>query len=86
MNTSKVFIIDFKISNIKVTNKILANYLINVGLIFEKFLETLFSFSLTAPGSYEVEKAEKTIHQSSSAYSFGSKYKEQKIEDIPGKL
>lgn len=38
---------------------------------------------MTAPGSYEVEKSEKGIH-SSSAYSFGIKYKEQKSEDIPG--
>lgn len=40
---------------------------------------------MIAPGSYEVEKSDKVIH-SSSAYSFGIKYKEQKTEDIPGKL
>lgn len=38
-----------------------------------------------APGSYEVEKAEKIVHQSSGAISFGIKYKDQKIDDIPGK-
>lgn len=40
----------------------------------------------TAPGSYEIEKAEKRVHESSSAYSFGIKYKEQKTDDIPGKI
>ena len=43
-------------------------------------------FSYTAPGSYDVEKAEKRVVESSSAYSFGIKYKEQKTDDIPGKL
>ena len=40
---------------------------------------------MVAPGSYEVEKSEKKVIQSSSAYSFGVKYKEQKTDDIPGK-
>lgn len=43
-------------------------------------------FCLLAPGSYEVEKAEKSIHQSKGAITFGVKYKEQKVEDIPGKI
>lgn len=46
----------------------------------------MFLHVYTAPGSYEVEKAEKRIHESSSAYSFGMKYKEQKTDDIPGKI
>lgn len=46
---------------------------------FEKYLE------ISAPGSYDVEKAEKIIHQSSGAITFGIKYKDQKPEDIPGK-
>lgn len=37
-----------------------------------------------APGSYDVEKVEKTVHQSSPAYSIGKKYKEKRPEDIPG--
>ena len=37
-----------------------------------------------APGSYDVEKSEKIIHQSSGAISFGIKYKDQKPDDIPG--
>lgn len=37
-----------------------------------------------APGSYDVEKVEKTVHQSSPAYSFGHKYKEEKHENLPG--
>lgn len=37
-----------------------------------------------APGSYDVEKAEKRVIESSSAYSFGMKYKEQKTDEIPG--
>ena len=41
-------------------------------------------FYFSAPGSYEVERAEKTIHQSSSAYSFGIKYKEERTENLPG--
>ena len=40
---------------------------------------------IIAPGSYEIEKAEKRVHESSSAYSFGIKYKDQKTDDIPGK-
>lgn len=40
---------------------------------------------LLAPGSYEVEKSEKNVSQSTSAYSFGLKYKDQKTDDIPGK-
>lgn len=38
----------------------------------------------TAPGSYDVEKADKKIHESSPAFSLGVKYKEPKPEDIPG--
>ena len=41
-------------------------------------------FFYLAPGSYDVEKAEKVL-QSSSAYSFGVKYKDQKSDNIPGK-
>lgn len=41
-------------------------------------------FSLKAPGSYDVEKVEKTVHQASPAYSFGVKYKEYKTETLPG--
>ena len=37
-----------------------------------------------APGTYDVEKSEKIIHQSSGAVTFGIKYKEQKPDDIPG--
>lgn len=39
---------------------------------------------LLAPGSYDVEKADKKIHESSPAYSLGVKYKEPKSDDIPG--
>lgn len=39
-----------------------------------------------APGSYDVEKADKKIHESSPAFSLGVKYKEQKPEEIPGNL
>lgn len=39
-----------------------------------------------APGSYEVEKAEKKVHGSSPAYSLGVKYKERKSEDLPGRI
>lgn len=40
--------------------------------------------SFIAPGSYDVEKADKKIHESSPAYSLGVKHKEPKQEDIPG--
>ena len=40
---------------------------------------------LLAPGSYEVEKSEKNVIHSSSAYSFGIKYKDQQVDNIPGK-
>lgn len=49
--------------------------------IFETNTKTLI---FIAPGSYDVDKAEKKVHQSSSAYSFGVKYKDQKADDIPG--
>ena len=39
---------------------------------------------IPAPGSYDVEKADKKIHESSPAFSLGVKYKEAKPEDIPG--
>ena len=39
-----------------------------------------------APGSYDVEKVEKTVHQSSPAYSFGIKYKEHQQENLPGMM
>lgn len=32
-----------------------------------------------------MEKSEKIIHQSSGAMTFGIKYKEQKMDEIPGK-
>lgn len=48
-------------------------------------VKTLKWISFSAPGSYDVEKAERTIHQSSGAISFGIKYKDQKIDNIPGK-
>lgn len=37
-----------------------------------------------APGSYDVVKAEKLVHESAGAITFGMKYKEQKTDDIPG--
>lgn len=40
----------------------------------------------TAPGSYDVEKVENTVHQSSPAYSFGVKYKEREQENLPGNV
>lgn len=45
-----------------------------------------FCVTISAPGSYDVEKSEKIIHQSSGAVTFGIKYKEQKPDDIPGKI
>lgn len=41
--------------------------------------------NIIAPGSYDVDKGEKTVHQASPAYSIGKKYKDRKPEDIPGK-
>lgn len=37
-----------------------------------------------APGSYDIEKAEKSIKQSSGAVTFGIKHKEPKPDTIPG--
>lgn len=42
------------------------------------------SFCVTAPGSYDVEKVDKNVLQSSPAYSFGMKHKDQKPDDTPG--
>lgn len=47
-----------------------------------KTILVCFVFAL-APGSYDVEKSDKAIHQA-SAISFGVKYKDQKLDDIPG--
>lgn len=44
-----------------------------------------FVLLFLAPGSYDVEKSEKIVHQSSGAITFGIKYKDQKHDDIPGK-
>lgn len=52
----------------------------------EKLKMTLKIMWISAPGSYDVEKADKRVHESSSAYSFGVKYKESKTDDVPGKL
>lgn len=38
----------------------------------------------TAPGAYDVEKAEKVIQQTAGAITFGIKYKDPKLDDIPG--
>lgn len=45
----------------------------------------LVLFRVAAPGSYDVEKVDKTLLQSSPAYSFGQKHKDLKPDDIPGK-
>lgn len=37
-----------------------------------------------APGTYDVEKAEKVTQQSTGAVVFGIKYKDPKPDDIPG--
>lgn len=50
------------------------------------FFKLYFCSILLAPGSYDVEKADKKIHESSPAYSLGVKYKEQKPDDIPGNI
>ena len=39
---------------------------------------------IAAPGAYDVEKAEKVIHHSTGAVTFGIKYKDRKPDDIPG--
>lgn len=41
-------------------------------------------FPSPAPGSYDVEKVEKNVHQTSPAYSFGVKYKDHRQEYSPG--
>ena len=57
----------------------------NRETIFQVKFTTRISLFFSAPGSYDVEKSEKIIHQSSGAITFGIKYKEQKPDDIPGK-
>lgn len=58
------------------------NYLFLIS--FRKSFTNYFSNFYIAPGSYDVEKADKKIHESSPAYSLGVKYKEPKQEEIPG--
>ena len=50
-----------------------------------QLLQYFFPFNFSAPGTYDVEKAEKVIHQSPGAVTFGIKHKEPKPEEIPGK-
>lgn len=45
---------------------------------------SFFLSIFTAPGSYDVDKADKKIHESSPAFSLGVKYKEPKLEELPG--
>ena len=51
--------------------------------LFQRNIKLLCIY-FAAPGSYDVEKVEKTVHQSSPAYSFGVKYKEREQEHLPG--
>lgn len=66
-------------------------YCIFMNIFFKKFLcrkncsPVISSNILTAPGSYDVAKADKKIHESSPAYSLGVKHKETKSVDTPGK-
>lgn len=53
-------------------------------LLYHVYLNNSRNLIFLAPGSYDVEKSEKIIHQSSGAVTFGIKYKEQKPDDIPG--
>ena len=46
--------------------------------------EIIIHYISLAPGAYDVDKADKKIHESSPAYSIGIKHKEQKPDDIPG--
>lgn len=46
----------------------------------------VFHFLHLAPGSYDLEKSVKTVLDSNPAYSFGRKYKENKLDDIPGRF
>lgn len=53
--------------------------------VFTKvFMLIKFYILHLAPGSYDIEKAEKSIKQSSGAVTFGIKYKEPKPDNIPG--
>lgn len=53
-------------------------------IIANKYNLYINIFIYSAPGSYDIEKAEKSIKQSSGAVSFGIKYKEPKPNNIPG--
>lgn len=55
-----------------------------VNLLLLYFDHNYIIFYETAPGQYDIEKAEKTIHHQSGAVTFGIKYKDQKPDDIPG--
>lgn len=50
----------------------------------KKRSENIFFCCILAPGSYDVDKADKKIHESSPSYSIGTKHREQKHDDIPG--
>lgn len=54
-------------------------------MLFQSWEVISFVLIHLAPGSYDIEKSEKIIHQSSGAVTFGIKYKEQKPDDIPGR-
>ena len=67
--------------------KVTVNVQETASLTQEKlFNETLMpSLSFTAPGAYDVDKADKKVHESSPAYSIGVKHKDSKPDDIPGR-
>lgn len=61
------------------------NTVLFLDFFFFHFNDIVFSFGFLAPGTYDIEKAEKVIHQSPGAVTFGIKYKEPKPDEIPGK-
>lgn len=63
--------------------------------LFYKYITIFFATTLnlshnvqlyfsSAPGTYDVEKAEKATHQSTGGIIFGIKYKDPKPDEIPG--
>lgn len=63
---------------------LLKKYYASIKLTYNlRQMSSWFLLSL-APGSYNVEKADKKIHESSPAYSLGKKHKDKKPEQMPG--
>lgn len=63
-------------------------YCVKLLIIFfkQRITNLLLFYNDSAPGAYDVEKADKNVHGSSPAYSIKGKPKEREPEQMPGNI